>query len=235
MPPSTRNSWPVTKPASSESSQATSDATSSTVPTRPTRCWSWSSSVSGAASRSAASRVSIQPGLSALTRISGPRLAARVTPHINDGAALRLEIEQEISALLPNAQQRNNTDLITSKRSIKSTILAENGQVIVIGGLIQDDVSQAESKVPLLGDIPLLGRLFRSTKDTHTKRNLMVFLRPTVVRDSAGLAALSGKKYSDIRVIDGTRGPEGRPSILPTNANQLFDGQAVDLRELMTE
>ena len=136
---------------------------------------------------------------------------------------------------MPNAQQRNNTDLITSKRSIKSTILAENGQVIVIGGLIQDDVSQAESKVPLLGDIPLLGRLFRSTKDTHTKRNLMVFLRPTVVRDSAGLAALSGKKYSDIRVIDGTRGPEGRPSILPTNANQLFDGQAVDLRELKTE
>lgn len=87
----------------------------------------------------------------------------------------------------------------------------------------------------LLGDIPFLGRLFRSTKDTHTKRNLMVFLRPTVVRDSAGLAALSGKKYSDIRVIDGTRGPEGRPSILPTNANQLFDGQAVDLRELKTE
>ncbi len=68
-------------------------------------------------------------------------VSLKVTPHINDGAALRLEIEQEISALLPNAQQRNNTDLITSKRSIKSTILAENGQVIVIGGLIQDDVS----------------------------------------------------------------------------------------------
>ncbi len=137
-----------------------------------------------------------------------------------------------VTALSANTKSNH---LITSKRSIKSTILAENGQVIVIGGLIQDDVSQAESKVPLLGDIPLLGRLFRSTKDTHTKRNLMVFLRPTVVRDSAGLAALSGKKYSDIRVIDGTRGPEGRPSILPTNANQLFDGQAVDLRELKTE
>ncbi len=78
-------------------------------------------------------------------------VSLKVTPHINDGAALRLEIEQEISALLPNAQQRNNTDLITSKRSIKSTILAENGQVIVIGGLIQDDVSQAESKVPCSG------------------------------------------------------------------------------------
>ena len=148
---------------------------------------------------------------------------------------LRLEIEQEISALLPNAQQRNNTDLITSKRSIKSTVLADDGQVIVLGGLIQDDLLRSDSRVPLLGDIPGVGRLFRSSRETRVKRNLMVFLRPTVVRDSAGLAALSGKKYSDIRVIDGTRGPEGRPSILPTNANQLFDGQAVDLRELKTE
>ncbi|WP_043157044.1 general secretion pathway protein GspD, partial [Pseudomonas aeruginosa] len=120
-------------------------------------------------------------------------------------------------------------------RSIKSTILAENGQVIVLGGLIQDDVVQAESKVPLLGDIPWLGKLFRSTKDTHTKRNLMVFLRPTVVLDGAGLAAISGKKYSDIRVLDGRRSPEGRGSILPSSAGQLFDGQTVDLRDLKAE
>src|SRR5690606_39800413 len=92
-------------------------------------------------------------------------------------------------------------DLITNKRAIKSTILAEDGQVVVLGGLIQDDVTRSESKVPLLGDIPLLGRLFRSTKDTHIKRNLMVFLRPSVVRDAAGLAALSGRKYSDIRIL----------------------------------
>lgn len=154
-------------------------------------------------------------------------VSLKVTPHINDGAALRLEIEQEISALLPNAQQRNNTDLITSKRSIKSTILAENGQVIVIGGLIQDDVS-CRVEGSLLGDIPLLGRLFRSTKDTHTKRNLMVFLRPTVVRDSAGLAALSGKKYSDIRVIDGTRGPEDDPaSRRPTPTSCSMDRPSI--------
>ncbi|MFU3551028.1 GspD family T2SS secretin variant XcpQ [Pseudomonas aeruginosa] len=159
----------------------------------------------------------------------------KVTPHINDGAALRLEIEQEISSIAPSVQQVSNTDIITNKRSIKSTILAENGQVIVLGGLIQDDVVQAESKVPLLGDIPWLGKLFRSTKDTHTKRNLMVFLRPTVVLDGAGLAAISGKKYSDIRVLDGRRSPEGRGSILPSSAGQLFDGQTVDLRDLKAE
>ena len=157
----------------------------------------------------------------------------KVTPHINEGANLRLEIEQEISSIAPTSQGVNAVDLITNKRSIKSTILAENGQVIVLGGLIQDDVTQADSKVPLLGDIPLVGALFRSTKETRIKRNLMVFLRPTVVRDGAGLAALSGKKYSDIRVLGDVR-EEYRPGILPRDPVQLFDQnstEAIDLRE----
>ncbi|NQD92499.1 type II secretion system secretin GspD [Pseudomonas sp. CrR25] len=158
----------------------------------------------------------------------------KVTPHINEGASLRLEIEQEISSIAPSATlTAQAVDLITNKRSIKSTILAEDGQVIVLGGLIQDDVTQTDSKVPLLGDIPLLGRLFRSTKDTRIKRNLMVFLRPTVVRDGAGLAALSGKKYSDIRVLGNIR-DDYRPGILPHDPIQLFDRNstpAVDLRE----
>jgi general secretion pathway protein D len=158
----------------------------------------------------------------------------KVTPHINEGATLRLEIEQEISSIAPSAQTQGlgAVDLITNKRSIKSTILADDGQVIVLGGLIQDDVTKSNSKVPLLGDLPLIGGLFRSTRDTHVKRNLMVFLRPTVVRDGAGLAALSGKKYSDIRVIESETADQ-RPSILPNNPRQLFDGQgepAVDLR-----
>lgn len=158
----------------------------------------------------------------------------KVTPHINEGATLRLVIEQEISSIAPsttlNAQA---VDLVTNKRSIKSTILADDGQVIVLGGLIQDDITESVSKVPLLGDIPLLGGLFRSTRESHVKRNLMVFLRPTVVRDGAGLAALSGKKYSDIRISGGAE-EEGRPSILPRHPAQLFDGQgapAVDLRQ----
>ncbi|MNF43919.1 Type II secretion system protein D precursor [compost metagenome] len=158
----------------------------------------------------------------------------KVTPHINEGATLRLEIEQEISSIAPSATlTAEAVDLITNKRSIKSTILAEDGQVIVLGGLIQDDITQTDSKVPLLGDIPILGRLFRSTRDTHVKRNLMVFLRPTVVRDRAGLAALSGKKYNDIRIID-SYSKEGRPAILPRKPVELFDGQevpAIDVRK----
>ncbi|MBK3869729.1 type II secretion system protein GspD [Pseudomonas stutzeri] len=157
----------------------------------------------------------------------------KVTPHINEGATLRLQIEQEISSIAPSASlTAQAVDLVTNKRAIKSTILAEDGQVIVLGGLIQDDVTRTNSRVPLLGSIPLLGALFRSTQETHIKRNLMVFLRPTVIRDRAGLAALSGKKYSDIRVIETD---SQSPSILPANPAQLFDGQgepapAIDLR-----
>lgn len=157
----------------------------------------------------------------------------KVTPHINEGATLRLQIEQEISSIAPSASlTAQAVDLVTNKRSIKTTILAEDGQVIVLGGLIQDDVTRTDSKVPLLGDIPFLGALFRSTQETHIKRNLMVFLRPTVVRDRAGQAALAGKKYSDIRVIETG---SGSPSILPSTPERLFDGQgqpapAIDLR-----
>src|SRR5690606_37579510 len=96
----------------------------------------------------------------------------------------------------------------------------------------QDDVTSTVSKVPLLGDIPLIGGLFRSTKDTHVKRNLMVFLRPTVVRDRAGMASLSGKKYSDISVMG--YNDEGH-QVLPGNDPQRLFGQpgagAIDLRK----
>ncbi len=78
---------------------------------------------------------------------------------------------------------------MTNKRSIKSTVLADDGQVIVLGGLIQDDLQRSDSRVPLLGDIPGVGRLFRSSRETRVKRNLMVFLRPSIVRDAAGLSA----------------------------------------------
>lgn len=156
----------------------------------------------------------------------------KVTPHINEGATLRLVIEQEISSIAPssglNAQA---VDLVTNKRSIKSTVLADDGQVIVLGGLIQDDVTSTVSKVPLLGDIPGLGRLFRSTRDVRQKRNLMVFLRPSVARDGVGLANLSLGKYRDLRLL----GNAGGHNNLPEHANQLFNpGSAepsVDLRQ----
>lgn len=154
----------------------------------------------------------------------------KVTPHINDGATLRLVIEQEISSIAQSdSLNAKPVDLVTNKRSIKSTILAEDGQIVVLGGLIQDDVTQTESSVPFLGRIPLLGKLFKSTRQSHIKRNLMVFLRPTVVRDAAGLAALSGKKYADVQIYTG----EQSPYRLPEDPQRLFDGNnsAVDLRQ----
>ena len=152
----------------------------------------------------------------------------KVTPHINEGGTMRLVIKQEISSIAPSASASQTLDVVTNKRLIESTVLADNGQVIVLGGLIQDDVTRSESKVPLLGDIPLLGRAFRSTKDTKIKRNLMVFLRPSVVRDGDGMANLSLQKYRGLQRQD--------PStlrFLPVNPQQLFEPAnepALDLR-----
>ncbi|MGP6219389.1 type II secretion system secretin GspD, partial [Pseudomonas paraeruginosa] len=143
----------------------------------------------------------------------------KVTPHIGDDRMLRLEIEQEISSIAPAATLAAKTvDLVTNKRLIKSTVLADDGQVIVLGGLIQDDVVRSDSRVPLLGDIPGVGRLFRSTRDTRVKRNLMVFLRPSIVRDAVGLARVSQGRYRSIQVLRGASTP-------------LFDAApAIDLR-----
>ncbi|MBA4288714.1 MAG: type II secretion system protein GspD [Pseudomonas sp.] len=156
----------------------------------------------------------------------------KVTPHINEGATLRLVIEQEISSIAPstglNAQA---VDLVTNKRSIKSTVLADDGQVIVLGGLIQDDVTSSESKVPLLGDIPVLGRLFRSTREARQKRNLMVFLRPTVARDGAGLANLSLGKYRDLRLLGQAHGFEQLPQQAQALFNHGLETPATDLRQ----
>ncbi|MDQ8037119.1 MAG: type II secretion system secretin GspD, partial [Pedobacter sp.] len=110
-------------------------------------------------------------------------ITLKVIPHIGEGGTVRLEIEQEVSAVLPSVQGVNSADLITSKRSIKTTVLADDGQTIVLGGLIKDDNTKTVSKVPLLGDIPVIGYLFRATSDKKTKQNLLVFLQPTLLRD----------------------------------------------------
>ena len=119
-----------------------------------------------------------------------------VTPQINDGDAVQLGIEQEVSSLSPATSA---ADIITNKRTIKTAVLVNDGATIVLGGLIDDQVNEQSAKVPLLGDIPILGRLFRADNSSTTKRNLMVFIRPTIVRDQATLSELSGRKYNYIR------------------------------------
>lgn len=128
-----------------------------------------------------------------------------VTPQINEGTAVQLLIDQEVSSV----SGATGVDLGISKRAIKTSVLAEDGGVIVIGGLINDEVQESEQKVPLLGDIPILGHLFRSTGTTVRKRNLMVFIRPRILRDTETLVDESKKKYNFIRAKQLQRDEDG--------------------------
>lgn len=125
-------------------------------------------------------------------------LTLKVTPQINDGEVIRLQLEQEVSNVKPGGTA---ADIITTKRSVKSVILANDGQVIVTGGLIADDVSETVKKVPLLGDIPLLGALFRAKSNSVTKRNLLLFLQPTIIRDSTTSNKVTERKYERLRSV----------------------------------
>ncbi len=119
----------------------------------------------------------------------------RVTPQINEGDSVQLVIEQEVSSLAG----ATSVDITINKRELSTTVLARDGETIVLGGLIDEDVQESLSKVPILGDIPILGHLFKSTSVTTRKRNLMVFIRPTIIRDDIRMDELSSRKYSYIR------------------------------------
>ena len=119
----------------------------------------------------------------------------KVTPQINDGSAVQLTIEQEVSGV----SGTTSVDISINKRAIKTTVMADDGGMVVLGGLIDEDVQESVSKVPILGDIPILGHLFRSTSTSKRKRNLIVFIRPTIVRDGIKMNKLSHSKYNFIR------------------------------------
>lgn len=119
-----------------------------------------------------------------------------VTPSISEGDLVRLEIEQEISNV--KGSTAGAADITTTKRQIKTNVLADNGETIVLGGLISDNVIMSESKVPLLGDIPWLGALFRSEKATISKQNLVVFLRPTILRNKEAARAVTVEKFDEL-------------------------------------
>ena len=123
-------------------------------------------------------------------------IVLRVRPQINEGDAVRLDIEQEVSSVVIGT---SGAGLTTNKRSVKTNILIDDGQIIVIGGLIEDDIQESITKVPLLGDLPLMGSLFRNRRTDHIKTNLMVFLRPEIVRDGRTGSQLTRRKYNLIR------------------------------------
>lgn len=129
----------------------------------------------------------------------------KVTPQINEGDAVQLTIEQEVSSI----GGATAVDITINKREIKTTVMADDGATVVLGGLIDEDVQESESKVPLLGDIPILGHLFKSTSVTKQKRNLMVFIKATIVREGSAISGISKTKYNYIRAEQLKREEEG--------------------------
>ncbi len=119
----------------------------------------------------------------------------QIKPQISEGGTVRLQIYQEVSSI---QDQTNPAGVITNKRAVGSTILVDDGQMVVIGGLIQDTVIDGVQKVPVLGDIPVIGSLFRYKTRSRAKTNLMIFLRPTLVRDSRRADAFTGERYDYI-------------------------------------
>ncbi len=121
-----------------------------------------------------------------------------VTPQINDSGTVTMEIRQEISSVAGQIIA-SSTDLITNKREIKTTALVDDGDILVIGGLVDQTEELIEDKVPLLGDIPIAGNLFKSSSRSRDRRNLMVFLRPTIIKDKATAEAATRKKMDYIK------------------------------------
>ena len=125
-------------------------------------------------------------------------LTLKVKPQINDGNTIKMELEQEVSSVSPTALT-GAADITTSTRQLKTTVLVDDGQTLVLGGLIDDQVNEVVEKVPLLGDIPFLGRLFRFSSTTKTKQNLMIFLHPVILRDADSASDFSNTKYNSLR------------------------------------
>lgn len=123
-------------------------------------------------------------------------LILKVTPQINEGNSVLLEIEQEVSSV---SESTRAVDLITNKRSIRTTVLVDSGELVILGGLIDEQVRETEQSVPILGSIPVIGELFQYQRSTSRKRNLMVFLRPRIIRDADTMSRYASRKYNYIR------------------------------------
>jgi len=149
-------------------------------------------------------------------------LTLRLTPQINEGGAIQLEIEQESSSVSPTVVQ-GAADLITDRRSIDATVQVDDGQIIVLGGLIKDDFQDTIEWVPVIGKIPLLGALFRKKTKRAVKTNLMVFLKPKIIRTPEDLSAYTRDRYEYLQGTEANSLPDSRelirdakPPVLPT-------------------
>ena len=154
-------------------------------------------------------------------------LTLRVVPRVHEGGVVRMEVSQEISSLVPTAVI-GAADLITNRRSLQTSALADDGETIVLGGLVTDDRNSTNSRVPGLGSLPLVGAAFRSRRDSQTRRTLFIFLKPTILRDSASVAADARETYDRLRLseparFDPTRpDPIGRDPRLQPEVDEVF-------------
>lgn len=144
----------------------------------------------------------------------------KVTPQINEGNAVQMVIEQEVSKV----EGQTSLDVVFGERKLKTTVLANDGELIVLGGLMDDQAGESVAKVPLLGDIPLIGNLFKSTADKKEKRNLMVFIRPTILRDGMAADGVSQRKYNYMRAEQIYRDEQGL-SLMPHTAQPILPAQ----------
>lgn len=155
-------------------------------------------------------------------------LSLKVTPHVAGLSTIRLELEQENSQVKDSVGEA--ADIVTTTRKLESTVLADDGETIALGGLIRDNITKTVRKVPILGDIPLLGILFRSTSNSREKSNLMVFLRPTILPDNQRLLSMTRQKYMGITALQFELNGKGQleqvvRNPLPVNLEQVFEGR----------
>ncbi len=158
----------------------------------------------------------------------------KVVPQINEGSSIKLTIEQEVSGVNGNT----GVDISFSTRRLTTTVMADSGQIVVLGGLINENVQESVQKVPLLGDIPWLGHLFKSSSSKVTKRNLMVFIKPTIVRDGPTMEGIAGRKYNYFRALQLEQRERG-VNLMPNTDVPVLDewngqqGMTPEMRELI--
>ncbi len=151
-------------------------------------------------------------------------ITLKVVPHIGDNGTVRLEVEQEVSAVQDNKGQAQ--DLVTSKRAIKTSVLAEHGQTVVLGGLISDNTLLSRQGIPGLSSIPYVGRLFRSDARSNEKRNLLVFIHPTIVGDADDVRRISQQRYNRLYSLQLAMDKEGNFAKLPENVENIYQPSA---------
>ncbi len=157
------------------------------------------------------------------------------TPQISAGNTIQLTIDQEISSIAQNSSTTGAVDLITNNRTLTTSVEVENGQILVLGGLIDDQVTESQSKVPLLGDIPIIGALFTNRSVSKNKRNLLNFIRPTILRGGGEADYYTRKKYNYIRSLQQQQSESGIPLMGEEQRPQLPSIEQYDDRDSFSQ